>query len=131
MSNRKKAIVLLIPILMGFVLAAFFKSQPKELTCDLFNEYVEKVYTNVDPQNRANRKNLNDKMKLGCEVDNNKVYFTAQYSLEIDSKTSEINRLQTIIPKYRYELVDYSNETIDYQFSLALADYTKKYVVVK
>jgi hypothetical protein len=116
---------------MGFVLAAFFKSQPKELTCDLFNEYVEKVYTNVDPQNRANRKNLNDKMKLGCEVDNNKVYFTAQYSLEIDSKTSEINRLQTIIPKYRYELVDYSNETIDYQFSLALADYTKKYVVVK
>lgn len=116
---------------MGFVLAAFFKSQPKELTCDLFNEYVEKVYTNVDPQNRANRKKLNEKMDLGCEIENNKAYFTAQYSLEINSQTGEINRIQIIVPKYRYELVGYSNETIDYQFSLALADYTKKYVVVK
>jgi hypothetical protein len=131
MSNKTKALTLLGVLFFSFSLGAFFQSRPKENNCDLYNEYTSQVYLNVDPANRAYRSELVDKTGMGCKVVDNKVYFTAKYSIEIDSNTKKVSQKEVIVPEYQYELVDYSNETIDYQFSKALEDYSKKYITVK
>lgn len=128
MKNKTKALVLLGVIVVSAIVAILF-SVPGDQGCNIYDEYMEKVYLNQNniEQQKFNESFIND-TQTSCIKENNRSYIVARYSLRYDLQAEKLVRDQEIEPNFKYEITSASRFNIDQQFNEYLNEYYRQFI---